>query len=135
VAKVLPGTDDCDDSLKTIKGVVNGAVDVDFYKLSGSDKAGCKVETEFGATAAGLELCVYARCKNSTKNAVTGCAAGTPSTSAIGTKGCCAATPGKAIPEWDCDGITDNDSADFVIRVKQAKNADTCVAYSLTYRF
>ena len=134
-ANKLPATDDCDDKFKSVKGVLNGAVDVDFYKVSGADKAGCKLETQFGSSTSGVELCVYARCKNATKNAVTGCAQGVEDTSLIGMKGCCAAAPAKATPEWDCDGFTDNDSADFTIRVRQAKGGDTCLPYNFTYRY
>lgn len=135
VAKQLPPMDDCDNNLKTVKGVLNGAVDVDFYKVSGADKFGCSLDTEFSAATSGAEICVYARCKNATANAVTGCAAGVEDTSVIGMKGCCAATPGKATPEWDCSGVTDNDSADFMIRIKQAAGGDKCLPYTFSYRF
>ena len=135
VAKALPNTDDCDDNFKTVKGVLNGAVDVDFYKMSGQDKAGCNVETEFGTSTAGAEICVYARCKNATANAVSGCTHGTLDTSVVGMKGCCAAGPNKATPEWDCSGITDNDSADFMIRIRQAAGSDKCLPYTFSYRF
>lgn len=135
VAKSLPNTDDCDDNFKTVKGVLNGAVDVDFYKVSGQDKAGCSVETEFSTSTSGAEICVYARCKNATANAVTGCTHGTVDTSVVGMKGCCAAGPNKATPAWDCDGITDNDSADFVIRVRQSAGGDKCLPYTISYRY
>jgi hypothetical protein len=134
-AKQLPKTDDCDNNFKTVKGVLNGPVDIDFYKMSADDKFGCSLATEFGSSTAGAELCVYARCKNATKNAVTGCAQGVEDTSIIGMKGCCAAAPSKATPEWDCDGFTDNDSADFIIRVKQVAGSNKCLPYSFTYRF
>lgn len=135
VAKQLPATDDCDNTLKTVKGVANGAVDVDFYKLSGTDKFGCSLDTEFSITG-GVELCVYARCKNATTDAVSGCAQGTMQTNpTTGMKGCCASGPNKATPQWDCSGITDNDSADFIIRVKPSGSSGACLAYSLSYRF
>jgi hypothetical protein len=134
VAKQLPETDDCDNAFKTVNGVANGSVDVDVYKLSGTDKTFCNVDADFNSSTAGLELCVYARCKNSTANAVTGCSAGTAKTNSNGLKGCCATTPGKAIPTWDCSGITDDDSADFVISVKQV-NGEKCLPYKLQYHF
>lgn len=134
-AKGLPETDDCDNGFKTVKGVLNGAVDVDFFKLAGRDKAGCSLDTEFSAATSGTEICVWARCKNATANAVTGCAQGVADTSVVGMKGCCAAAPSKATPEWDCAGITDNDSADFIIRVKQAAGGDKCLPYTFSYRF
>jgi hypothetical protein len=135
VAKQLAGTDDCDNDFKTVKGVLNGAVDVDFYKMSGQDKAGCSLDTEFSSPTAGVELCVYARCKNATANAVTGCTNGVEDTSVVGMKGCCAAAPNKATPEWDCSGLLDNDSADFMIRIRQAAGGDKCLPYTFSYRY
>jgi hypothetical protein len=137
-AKKLADTDDCDNSFKTVKGVLNGPVDIDFYKLTGNDKGGippCQKDTEFSSPSAGTELCVWARCKNATANAVTGCANGVEDTSVAGMKGCCAAAPGKATPEWDCEGFTDNDSADFIIRIKHTTGANACLPYSFSYRF
>lgn len=145
VAKVLPPTDDCDDSYKTVSGIANGPVDVDYYMLSATDKGvstshpvGCKLETDFVNETAGVELCVFARCKNSTVDAVEGCERGTVATSDIGMKGCCAsgtgANGGQAIPKWDCTGITDDDSADFFFRVKQV-NSKLCLPYKFRYRY
>jgi hypothetical protein len=134
LAKVLPATDDCDDSYKTVSGVAKGQVDVDFYKLSAEDRTLCRTDTDFEGLTAGTELCVYARCKNGTVNAVSGCKAGTPSTNDIGLKGCCAAAPAHATPDLDCSGLTDDDSADFLIRVKQI-NADKCLPYKFAYRY
>lgn len=141
VATRLPDTDDCDDDLKTLTGTARGAVDVDFYKLSASDHGisfshpfGCRKDTDFEAQTAGTELCVYVRCKNSTVDAVTGCESGTMATSDIGMKGCCAAAPGHAVPKWDCSGLTDDDSADFFLRVKQI-NGDRCLPYTVKYRY
>src|SRR5690606_18389046 len=37
-ATQLPPTDDCDDAMKPITGVMKGAVDVDYFKLSASDR-------------------------------------------------------------------------------------------------
>jgi hypothetical protein len=134
VAKALPDTDDCDNSYKEATGTMKGAVDVDYFKLSTADKFGCSVDADFEGQTAGTELCVFARCKNSTVDAVTGCAQGVAATSDIGMKGCCAAAPGKAIPNWDCSGITDDDSADFFLRVKQI-NGDKCLPYKVRYRY
>lgn len=134
VAKQLPATDDCDDALKTVKGVLNGAVDVDFYKLSVADKGCGLLQPDLGTSTSGVEMCVYARCQNSTADAVSGCAQGAPQTNpTTGMKGCCVTGPGKAIPEWDCSGL--NDSADLLIRVKQGGSSDACVAYSFSYQF
>jgi hypothetical protein len=143
LAKALPDTDDCNDDLLTLSGTVNGAVDVDFYKLSAKDKGislqhpfGCRLDTDFSIDAAGTQLCVYVRCKNSAVDAVTGCAAGTPNTSSIGMKGCCAEAPGKAVPTWDCGGFPEDESSDFFIEVQaSAHDGQQCLPYSVSYRF
>jgi len=138
-AKVLPNTDDCDNSIKTVKGVANGAVDVDYYKLTAEDKGSitqfCSLDTIFESPTAGLELCVYVRCKNGTPTSVSGCTGGTQKTSTIGMPGCCASTPSQATPKWDCAGVTDDDSADFFISTKQLAGGDKCLPYELRYRF
>lgn len=141
VATKLPDTTDCDNEYKTITGVMKGAVDVDFYSLSAKDEGvsishpfGCSLDTDFEGETAGTELCVFLRCKNSTVNPVSGCAHGTLSTSDIGMKGCCTAAPGRAVPKWDCSGITDDDSADIFIRVRQI-GGDKCLPYKVKYRF
>jgi hypothetical protein len=141
LATKLPDTDDCDNGMKTLTGTINGAVDVDYYKLSATDKGvsfshpiGCSLDTDFQAETAGTELCVFMKCKNTTKDAVTGCEQGTQKTSDIGMKGCCAAAPGRAVPKWDCSGITDNDSADIFMRVRQI-NGDKCLPYKVSYRY
>lgn len=134
VAAVLAETDDCDNDFKTVNGILQSAVDLDFYKLSGLDKNFCSLDTDFEAKTAGMQLCVFLRCKNSTVDAVTGCAQGVEATSDTGMKGCCTEGPGHAVPSWDCSGIADDDSADIVLRVK-ADKAATCVPYQYTYRF
>jgi len=134
VAKNLGTFEDCEKSFKTVSGVANGSVDLDFYKVSSTDKLLCNGDADFNSPTAGLELCVYAKCKNSTANAVTGCSAGTQKTNGNGMKGCCASTPGKAVPVWDCSGLSDDDSADFVISVKQV-NGEKCLPYKLQYHF
>lgn len=141
VATVLPETNDCDESYKTLTGIMKGAVDVDVYKLSAKDEGvslshpfGCRLNTDFEAETAGTELCVFMRCKNSTVDAVKGCDQGAASTSEIGMKGCCAAAPGHAVPKWDCSGITDDDSADIIVKVRQI-NGDKCLPYTVKYRY
>lgn len=134
VAKQLAATDDCDDALKTVKGVMNGAVDVDFYKVSVADKSCGLLQPDIGTSTTGVELCVYARCKNSTADAVSGCKQGVIQTNATtGMKGCCATGPGKAVPDWNCSGL--DDSADLLFRVKPSGSSNACTAYSFTYVF
>ena len=133
VATVLPPTDDCDNDLKTVNGIMQSVTDVDMYKLSGTDKTFCLFNTEFESKTEGTELCVFLRCKDSTVDAVTGCAQGTEATSDIGLKGCCTSGPGHAIPSWSCAAFLD-DSADILLRVK-ADGAAQCLPYQFTYRF
>lgn len=134
LAKALPDTDDCNDKDILRKGILSSASDVDMYKLVGRDKNFCQVETRFATQTRGVQLCVFARCLNSTVDAVTGCESGDPTTSDLGWKGCCSNGPGEATPKWDCSGFTDNDSADFFIRVKPT-TANACVDYAFSYVF
>jgi hypothetical protein len=135
LAKKLPDTDDCNNDLIEASGIANGGVDVDMYALSAKDKLFCELDTDFEGETAGTELCVFVRCQNSTANAVTGCDGGEETTNDIGMKGCCAAAPGKATPKWDCSGLTDNDSADFFISVKETPGTNQCLPYKFKYRF
>lgn len=139
LAKKLPETDDCNQDMISVSGVMNGGVDADYYSLSATDKGisfshpiGCKKDSAFETKTAGTEICVFARCKNTTENTVNGCLEGTEATSENGWKGCCGA---KAVPDLDCSGFTDNDSADFLIRIKQTNNANACLPYKFEYRF
>jgi hypothetical protein len=133
-AKGLSDTDDCDENFKTISGVMNGPVDVDFYKLTGKDKLFCSLDSDFESQTPGIELCVFARCRDASKDAVKGCSSGKLSKNELGMYGCCASNAAHALPDWDCKGSTDDDSADFYMRVKQL-GAEKCLPYKLRYRF
>lgn len=132
LAKMLPDTSDAQNTPIVVSSVLNGAVDADFFKLSMTDTAGRTVDTDFQIKTAGVEMCVYPRCKNGATTLDT-CSGGVLKTSATGTKGCCVTGPGAANPNWDCGGITDNDSADFSISFKQTQNK--CTSYSWSYVF
>lgn len=140
LAKKLPETDDCNQDMISVSGVMNGGVDTDYYSLSALDKgislshpAGCKLDTAFETKTAGTEICVFARCKNSTENTVTGCTEGKEATSENGWKGCCGT---KALPTFDCSGFTDNDSSDFLIRIKPTTtDTNQCLKYRFEYRY
>jgi hypothetical protein len=133
VAKALPDTDDCDNSIKTVNGIMNGAVDVDYYRLSGTDRGGCRIDATFESTTPGLELCVGLRCKKGATK-FDSCAHGVLSTM-DGANACCSATPGKALPKWSCGGVTQlDDSVDISIRVRQPTGG-ACLPYTLSYRF
>jgi len=117
----------------------NQRVDTDYYSLSAVDKgpslshpAGCKLDSAFETKTAGTEICVFARCKNTTENTVTGCTEGKAATSENGWNGCCGT---KAVPDLDCSGFTDNDSSDFLIRIKPTNNANACLPYKFEYRY
>lgn len=139
LAKKLPETDDCNQDMISVSGTMNGGVDVDYYSLSALDKgislshpAGCKLDTAFATKTAGTEICVFARCKNATDNTVSGCAEGKETTSENGWKGCCGTT---ALPTLDCSGFNDNDSSDFLIRIKSTTTDNKCTPYKFEYRF
>jgi len=131
-AKALPSTTDGDNTTKSVKGVLNGPVDVDFFKLKMTDEFGSSVDANFQIETTGVEMCVFVKCAAG-ETSVTGCSGGVVTTSSIGTKGCCATGPSQVTPQWDCPGFTDNDSADFFIRLKQTP--DKCTSYSWTYHF
>jgi hypothetical protein len=132
-AKALPNTDDAQNNPITVKGVLNGPVDVDFYKLTMADLNFHLVEADLQTQTPGVEFCAFVRCKGGGPTTVSGCNGGVLKTSDIGTKGCCATGPSKATPKWDCTGFTDDDSADFFIRVRQTQ--DKCTAYTWSYAF
>jgi hypothetical protein len=131
-AKVLPPTDDAQNTPLTVNGVLNGAVDVDFYKLSMSDLTGRSIDDAFEIKTSGVEMCVFVKCKAGATT-VSSCTGGVKQTSSIGMEGCCATGPSQASPQWDCPGFTDDDSADFFIRIKQTGTA--CVPYAFSYVF
>lgn len=139
-ARTLDPTDDCNETPIEVKGVVSNGVDVDVYKLSATDKTGCLTNTTFPIATAGVEMCVYVRCKNEelgSTTAVTNCLGGTKKTDGTsGWEGCCAVGPAEPTPEYDCPGFaTDDDSADFQIRVAPTATTKECQAYSFSYRF
>jgi hypothetical protein len=131
-ATKLNDTDDGVDTVTTTTGVLNGPVDVDFYKFGFADGFGGVIGTDIQNKTSGVEMCVFVKCKSgpTTMTCATGAKTTAPGT---GTEGCCVTGPGTANPDWDCEGITDDDSADFFIRIKQT--ADKCTNYSFSYVF
>jgi hypothetical protein len=139
-ARALPETDDGDNDVKNVSGVLSTATDVDLYKLSAIDKTGSFTDNLFSLATAGVEMCVFIRCKNEavgTTTAVTACAAGTKKTDPASTwEGCCAVGPADPTPEYDCPGaLANDDSADYLIRVVPTASTKACQAYSFGYRF
>lgn len=138
-ARALPNTDDCDETEKTVSGVLSSATDVDLYRLSADDKTGCLTNNLFSMKTAGVELCVFVRCKNEDvgKTTAVTCAAGTKKTDSASTwEGCCGVGPVDPTPEYDCPGFaSDDDSADYQIKVSPTATTKECQAYSFNYRF
>ncbi len=134
VARALPDTTDCDNSTKSAKGVINGAADVDYFKFVATDKTGCSIDLGFGTSTPGLELCVWPACMTGTTT-LSKCTGGTrtknPQTNE---DGCCMKSPGNMVPEYDCPGLFDDDSATFFVRLRSA-GANQCIPYTWTYKF
>jgi len=130
LAKKLGDIDDCDGSGTNVKGVMNGAVDVDFYKVHAADTFGCVVNPHFSSTAPGLEVCVFVKCDNNGTTSVSGCGNGAAKTSDIGDPGCCFATPGTVDISLNCSGV--NDSAELFVKVSQ-NGGDKCEPYQIDY--
>jgi len=131
-ATKLPDTDDGVDTVTTVTGVLNGPVDVDFYKFSLTDGFSI-LGTDIQIKTSGVEMCVFVKCKAG-PTTLSGCTGGVKTTApGTGTEGCCANGPSTVSPDWDCTGFTDDDSADFFVRVKQT--ADKCTNYSWSYVF
>lgn len=129
-AKALPDTTDGVDNKTMVTGVLNGQVDVDFYKLKVSDVSTGMLGPDLAIETAGTEMCVFVNCISAGASTVK-CSSGVAATSAGGFKGCCAAGPNQIVPDWNCNGI--NDSAELYIRVKQT--AAKCTPYSWSYVF
>jgi hypothetical protein len=133
VAKQLPNQDDCDNGVKNVSGVLNGVVDVDFYKLTITDKFGCSIDSSFETPTSGVEMCVFLKCVNNNPIDLKGCGGGAATTD-IGMKGCCTKGPGKPSPNWSCSsGLDFNDSANIFVRIKQSSSS--CTPYTFSYRF
>lgn len=136
LAKVLADTDDNQDHDITIKGVLNGLGDVDFYKFGVSDKAFHELNTKFATPTKGVELCAWVSCKLGNIN-FKGCnLGGAEDNTLTGRKGCCVTGPGSTAPDWECKGGKLNqqdDSANVVVRVRQS--VDECTPYAWSYNF
>jgi hypothetical protein len=138
LAAPLSTASDCDltPNETVVRGVLNGKVDVDFWKFPLSDGTGCSIEPLFVNKTAETELCVFLKCQGGLKTNFKGCTSGTKAVNATGMDGCCAVGPGTtAVPDWSCGGLTDFDySSDFIVRMKPT-TGDKCVPYSWTYAF
>jgi hypothetical protein len=130
VAKALPDTDDSQNSPISVKGILNGPVDVDFYKLKVADLSFHLLQPDLQTPTSGIEMCVFVKCPSGASS-VTCSAPAVAKKSDIGTDGCCGTGPSSVTPGWNCPGT--NDSAELFIRIRQTANA--CLPYSFSYAF
>jgi hypothetical protein len=129
-AKALPDTSDSQNTAISVSGVLNGPVDVDFYRLNVADTFGHLLQPDIQATAAGIEMCVFVKCPSGASN-VTCSAPAVAKKSDIGIDGCCGTGPSSVTPGWNCGGT--NDSAQLFIKISQT--ADKCLPYTFSYAF
>ena len=127
-------TDD-DDEFHQIKGVLSGALDVDWYRYHGADTVLHVSEPtiELVSMSAGLRVCQFLECDS-------GGVALTKLTCPDGTKfaisgdlrpGCCHTT-GFTISDFDCDG--NDESLQAYIRIDKP-DLDECVDYEFKLHF
>lgn len=120
-------------SIKAIAGTV-GPGDADHYVFHGKDTFGIGhvVDPAAKTQQSGFRLCVFTACPGNETTKFS-CSSGTQVKSPGGLDGCCAQAPGEARSDHDCKGsITDDDSADVIIRVDQAT---MCVDYLVDFHF
>ena len=129
-AKALPDTTDAQNTAISVSGVLNGAVDVDFYRLNVADTSFHLLQPDIQATSNGVEMCVFAKCPSGASN-VTCTAPAVATKSDIGIDGCCGASPSSVTPAWNCGGT--DDSAQLFIKITQT--ADKCLPYTFSYAF
>lgn len=131
-AKDLGTISDTDSDGSSFTGVVKGAVDVDFYKFTGTDGYGAVVDPTLTSASSGVEMCMYVACLAGTGVDLKSCTGGAKATSGIGNPGCCFTAPGATTLDYDCAGST-SESATVFIRVKQTGNL--CLPYTASYHF
>ena len=129
-AEALPDTTDAQNTAISVSGVLNGPVDVDFYRLNVADTSFHLLQPDIQATSAGIEMCVFVKCPSGASN-VTCSAPAVAKTSDIGIDGCCGTGPSSVTPGWNCSGT--DDSAQLFIKISQT--ADKCLPYSFSYAF
>lgn len=124
----------CQDPPGMFAGVLNGDVDVDWFRYRGVDGQGCGFNNPFVShtlTASDtVRLCVFAECDQGDPQFQ--CPMGSQnSDSPDGRPGCCGS--GDLTFQWNCQG-SQLETADFYVRLDQAP-ANSCVDYSVTYSF
>lgn len=131
VAKALPDTNDAQNTAISVKGILNGPVDIDFYRLKVADQNFHLLQPDLQIATSGVEMCVFVKCDTNGPSNVTCSNPAVAKKSDIGTDGCCGTGPSAVSPGWDCKSTTD--SAELFIRIKQTGNA--CLPYSFSYAF
>ncbi|MBX3126241.1 MAG: hypothetical protein KF718_05970 [Polyangiaceae bacterium] len=119
---------DCDSTGKTVVAKLDGATDVDFYRVVASDVAGCVVDPSFETTTQ-ARLCAFFECPGV---AVACASPATQATSPDGRKGCCIPSGGTLKATPDCSGS--NDGSTVYIRMDQGP-ADQCTSYSVKFHY
>jgi hypothetical protein len=130
-ARALADTSDSQNAPVVVNGVLNGPVDVDFYKINVADTSFHLLQPDTQLKTSGVEMCVFVKCPSGSTSSVTCNGGGVAKKSDIGTDGCCASGPSAATPTWNCSGV--NDSATLFFRIKQTANK--CSPYSFSYAF
>jgi hypothetical protein len=130
-AMALKNTDDCDGDGSSIKGVIDGILDIDMYSLQAADTFGCVIGPTSSTPSTDIQYCMFIKCQGGGMD-FKGCSGSTQEKSDIGLDGCCLTQPGTLTIDYNCTGTT-NDSIDVFIRVKGLK--DACIPYTSTYHF
>jgi len=112
----------------SVDGMLDGAVDVDWFSYSGDDVAACIAPLRAITASAGLRLCKYAACR--TGNTTVTCLDGsTAAMSPGGLDGCCHSQGfGMTVA---CTG--GEDDATVYLSLDQA--AAACVTYTLSFHY
>lgn len=124
-------TTDGIDTATTVHGIMNGASDVDWYRVSVSDTSFALLQPNIQSATSGTQLCAFVKCGGG--STTVSCSAGSAATSELGEAGCCVNGAGALKPSWNCAG-TLNDSATVSLRVKNT-GANACLPYSFSYVF
>lgn len=132
-AAVDLGEQTCQDDAKTLMGVLDGDMDVDWFTYHGAwiDQCGQTDPTVMSTLTASdsVRMCVFADCDNS--NAVFMCGQAMMVMGPNNTPGCCAM--GSISYVVNC-AMNPDESAQIYIRLDQAP-ADSCVDYSIEYSY
>ncbi len=128
------GDQGCQDQDSMLAGVLNGDVDVDWFRYRGVDSMACgfnNPSVSHTLTASDtVRLCVFAECDQGTPQFQ--CPMGSQNdNSPDGRPGCCG--NGDLTFQWNCMG-SQLETADFFVRLDQAP-ANACVDYSVTYSY